>query len=1724
VVTATAFDATVLSFWAPLLAGRPIELLPEADPVPALAERLAARGRTGDPFAFVKLTPAHLDLLAELGPVAAQAAGTGGFVVGGEALAADTARPWLQAGTRVFNEYGPTETAVGCCVADLAAGQLPAGGSVPIGRPIDGAALYVLDPALNPLPPGIEGELFIGGAGVAHGYWRRPGLTAERFLPDPFAPTPGARMYRTGDRAVLQADGVLQFRGRADAQVKLHGVRIEPGEIEAELRAIAGVQAAAVALAGSGPEARLVAYVVGSVQPARLDARLAERLPAHLRPERTILLEALPLTPNGKLDRRALAARPLPAAAARPAPAPAEPGAPAAAADPELLTGLTRLWSTLLQREAGPDSDFFDLGGSSLTAIRLLARIKRAHGVALTFPDLRAHPTPAALAAHLAAHPTAHPTATEVPADPPQLAQVLDQFRQVLKQDALGPDEDFFAAGGTSLKAIQALARLRRSLEPALPANALHQGRSARGVARLAAELGAGSAQAAAEAEAAPAPAAPTVSPGERQLWLDSQIGAAGSRFVMQAAFALDRPLEPEVLDRAIAELGHRHPVLRTAYVAEGEGVAPRLLAAPAAEPTLRTVASGELASAVAELARLDARAGFDLAAGRTWRVAAACAPGTTGVVLTLHHIVSDATSLGNVLRELTALLSGQALPAAPAADYRSYAGARVRAAEAAERRDLPYWRDTLAQPPGPLELPADRPRRPGHQPLGSAVPVEIEPALAARLAALAGARRIGLQAVLMAGYAALLHRLGGQDDLVVGVPVSERPDGHEDTVGLYLNTLPLRLRLDPGLTGAGLLDAVGQGMGALLGHRDLPFSRIVEALAPARTEGRTPLLHTVLDWRDAADEPARFTGAARPLALDVATAPFDLAVSLRREREGRILGGFIFDRAQFDAETVAAWSRSFVRLLEALAERPDCEVVRLPAVAPADLPRAWIEGPPARSVPELSDLLKGALAQHADRIALETPDGALTYAALGQRIAAARGGASGPAVIDGADPLDRVVQALAAVFDRRAIALIDPDLPAARRAAMRELLAARAGRLAERGEAAAYIQFTSGSTGTPKAAALGRAALANLAAGIAAELGIAPGARVLQLAAPAFDAWIWELFTTLAGGGTLVLESRAALQPGAPLARTLTAHRISHATMTPSAIAALGEAELPDLRVLVSAGEPLGADLAERWAAGRRLVNAYGPCEATVCTSLDDCRPGAGAPTIGRPIAGLAALVVDRFGAPAIPGAAGELWIAGTGVGLGYLGQPELTDARFVADPRPDRDGRVYRSGDVVRVRGDGRLQFVGRDDRQVKVHGVRIELDEVEHALASLPGVVHAAVRTVAGVDGRPALAAWVSGTDTLTADAVRAGLARALPQAMLPAWLGVVAQMPLTATGKVDRSALPDPTAVAPESGDDAPAADPGEAAVAEIMAELLRRPAPLGRWRNFFTLGGHSLLAVRLAARLGERLGRPVPLPLVFQHPTPAGLAAALAADGEGAPAARLRALRPADAQHDGAGPPAILVHSVDGSAAAYAALAAAWPPGRTVLALEQGRGFDDLDRMAEAYAEALLAGPARGEGPVLLAGWSLGAPVAAALAGRLRARGRRVGLVLIDAAAPGAGPDPGPDTGTDAAALAEAARAAGGDAALAERVRRNVALVAGHGFAPLPGEAAVIRAEATARPGLGDDLGWGRVFQRVHAERQPGTHHEILTAAPGELAHTIERLWLGMGTEERDDVA
>ncbi|MFI0976442.1 amino acid adenylation domain-containing protein [Streptomyces sp. NPDC021093] len=851
--------------------------------------------------------------------------------------------------------------------------------------------------------------------------------------------------------------------------------------------------------------------------------------------------------------------------------------------------------------------------------------------------------------------------------------------------------------------------------------------------------------------------------------------------------------------------------------------------------------------------------------------------------------------------------------------------------------RQLAFWNEQLAGMPELLDLPLDRVRPAVASHVGGRVEFRLDAGLHGELAALARRAGATLFMVLQAGLAALLTRLGAGTDVPVGTVVAGRSDEVlDDLVGFFVNTLVLRTDTsgDPGFLE--LVERVRESDLAAFAHQDVPFEQLVESVNPARSLAHHPLFQVLLALQNSPEGDFVLPGGRATVEdLSSGAAKFDLAFSLRECRgvdgsPAGVVGELSFAVDLFDRSTVEGLAARFVRLLRGAVASPEVPVGRLELLSGTE--RTQLEkwsGTTARvdAVP-FPVLFERQAGRTPDAVAMACGGVEVGYAELNARAnRLARHlvslGVGPERVVAVALPrsVDLVVALLAVMKAGGAYLPVSLDHPAARQeyvlgdaapiclishAEVAEGLAGPFSRVllnspafAEKlsrfpdtdltdGErtsslgldSAAYVIYTSGSTGLPKGVVVSHSGIANLAAGAVERLGISSDSRVLQFASPSFDAAMWDVFLTFSAGARLIVAEDDDLLPGDGLAGLLRAHQVTHATLPPAVLAVLPPEAVPSGMALVAAGEACPPGLAERWSAGRLMVNAYGPTEATVCGAMSTPLSGAGVPPIGSPLPNTRVHVLDRGLVPVPVGVVGELYLAGVGLARGYLGRAGLTAERFVADPFGLPGERLYRTGDLVRWRADGQLEFVGRVDGQVKVRGFRIELGEVESVLGSLAGVRQTTVVVREDSPGDRRLVAYVvaegPGWDPA---ALRTGMAARLPDYMVPSFFVALESLPLTPNGKIDHKALP-----APSVGPSAPYEKRlPRTAQEEVLCGLFAETLGLGHVGpddKFFDIGGHSLLVARLIGRIRTALGVELPIRAVFENPTAATLSTAV----------------------------------------------------------------------------------------------------------------------------------------------------------------------------------------------------------------------------------------------------
>ena len=1577
-----AFDATITSLLTPLLVGARVRLLPDGDTERLLSQLTAELFDGGASWLF-KITPAHLEVLAAQ-TNEPNATSYHIVVVGGEQLTAHTLSPWrtrLLPRSTFVNEYGPTETVVGCSVYTIEPGQADstsADGAIPIGRPIQNTQLYVLNSKASALgesalqPAEATGELYIGGVGLAREYLDREELTRERFVPDPFSRIPGERLYRTGDRVRRRADGELEFLGRADHQVKLRGYRIELGEIEASLASHSSVHTSVVVAREDVPtEKRLVAYVVArdgaEVDASTLREHLKARLPEYMVPSSFVFLNTLPVTPNGKVDRKAL-----------PLPEPRMDSAEYVAPAPGVEQQLAHVWADVLRLpRVGATDNFFELGGHSLLATQLVSRICKVLGMQVPLRALFEAPTVQTLARKLERNPRA-------------------------LEDGDAPT----------------LARIARD---------------------------------------SPLP----LSFAQQRLWFLDQLEPNSSAYNMPAALRLRGELDAEALRRALQELVRRHESLRTRFVTSERG-ADQVIDPPShwQLPTcdLTSMAETEREAEIHRLAEVEAAVPFSLVNGPLFRTALLKLGAMEHVLLaTMHHIVSDGWSLGVMIREISSLYaafrarrpSPLSEPAIQYADFAVWQRAFLQGERLAAQ--VRYWKQTLSDVP-PLALPMDRPCPSIQSTRGGAVPVRLRPELTAALHELSRKHGATLFMTLLTAFEVFLRRYSGQDDFAVGTFIANRTRAELDPlVGFFVNTLAIRATFTDNPTFSESIATVRAATLGAYAHQDIPFERIIEELGLPRRLGRSPVFQAMFALQNAPIGELSLPGLTLcPIGTKLTTSQFDLTLSLG-EVDGQISGNFAYCSDLFDRDTVVRMANNFAILVEDAVSAPHARISDLRVLAPSEehaLLTDWNHAPAGEAQEAcIHQLFEAQARRTPDAAALEYGTARTSYGELDARANRLAGQLRKLGVrhedrvaVCVQRSIEMVVSLLAVLKAGAAYVPLDPTLPTERHGFILEDSEARVvvtdaasfdrfaaqpvqtvradwesadgvDRPEPRPEVSAnqlaYVIYTSGSTGKPKGVAVEHRSVCNLILAEIQAYGIDAETRMLQFASFAFDISVEEIFVTLCAGGTVVLAPGEEVLPGEELEAFVRARSITAISMTPSSLAALPAGNLPLLRTVISGGETCSAELVARFAPGRQFFNTYGPTECTVIATLAECRPDDRAPSIGRPFASARIYVLDRRMQPVPVGVVGELYIGGPGVARGYLNRPALTAERFVPNTfGKERGDRLFRTGDLVRFRNDGQLEFAGRTDLQVKIRGFRIELGEVESALSANVAVKACAVVARDDPPGEKRLVAYVVARDgaELAAATLRQDLEAQLPAYMVPSAFVFMDSLPLTPNGKVDRKTLPAPDGgslraayVTPREG--------LEQQLSELWGEVLHLPR-VGATDNFFELGGHSLLAAKLVARIRAELSVPLRLASLFQNPTVERLAAVL--DDEcTSPSVREDPLAICLQPGRDGGRPLFLVHGAGGNALIFSELSASLSPMQPVYGL-QSPGFDggapfkgSIEALAALYVTRVRQ--IQAVGPYQLGGWSFGGVVAFEMARQLTAMGHTVNdVALLDA--------------------------------------------------------------------------------------------------------------------------
>ena len=1567
--TPISFDASIWEFYAPLLAGGQLVIAQPGGHQDStyLIEQIATQEIT-----TLKLVPSLLRMLLEHRGLET-CKSLKRIFCGGEVLPANLQEPFFaHLNAKLYNLYGPTEAAIDVTFWKCALGEKV---NIPIGRPIANTQIYVLDTEQQPVPIGVSGEIYIGGAGVARGYLNRPELTAQKFIADPFSSE--GRLYRTGDLARYRPDGNLEFIGRVDNQVKLRGFRIELGEIEAALSEHPQVQQVVVIVQGeSADDKHLVAYVVGEkVSIEAIRKYLSEKLPEYMVPAFFVLLDELPLTPNGKIDRKAL-----------PKPEIVRSDAQFVAPRTPIEKLLVNIWKQVLGLEqVSVHDNFFEVGGHSLLATQLISRIRDSFTVELPLRELFAQPTIAGLAQviqrvgqseHLA------PSIIPVSRDeqlPLSFAQqrlwFLDQLEgananykvsAVLRltgsldvhalQQCLNTIIQRHETLRTSFQTVEGMAFQVIAEQLAIPIKilnleALDEATQTIEVQKLIRQ----EAQ-----EPFDLATGPLIRVKVLQLESEEQVLLLTMHHIISdgwsmgvlveevtslyQAFTTDTEAALPTLPVQYADFAHWQRQYLQGEVLENHlsywkkqlADAPPLLELPTDRPRpavqsfqgsiIPFALSAELTRQLQQLSQEMGTTLF-MTLLSAFQVLLYRYSGQEDIVVGSPIANRNHSEIENLIGFFVNTLALRSHLDSEMSFEQLLKQVRQTTLDAYTHQDVPFEKlvDEL-QPERSLS----------YSPL-------FQVSFVLQNAPMGALALRDLQ----------LQPMRGQNDLAKFDDIAK----FDLTVSLTETEQGIKgdFEYNTDLFDKQTVERMNTHFQILLEHVTTnPYQQVSQLSMLTEAE-----VHKLLyEWNDTAlDYPCELC-IHQLFEQQVEQTPEAVAV--------------VFEDQHLTYRALNQKANQLAHYLQSLGVDPDVPV------------GIYLE----RSMEMLVGIL-GVLKAGGAYVPLDPnyPQERLVFMIEDSQV---------PVLLT----QEHLTENLPAIWLQ--VLLVEDLWPTL----LHDYPQCNPPR-AVTANHLAYVIYTSGSTGTPKGVMVEHKGACNLATAQVRLFNVRPDSCVLQFASSSFDASVWEWMMALCSGAKLCLCTPAQLLPGAPLLQTLSQQSVTHVTLPPSVLAALPYEELPSLQTIIVAGEKAPPGLVAKWSTGRRFFNAYGPTESTVCATVAECIEEDNV-LIGRPIANTQIYLLDQQQQPVPIGVSGEIYIGGVGIARGYLNQPELTEEKFVPNPfNNSPEALLYRTGDLARYRPDGNLEFIGRIDDQVKLRGFRIELGEIEAALSQHIHVKQALVTVQEESADSKRLVAYVlpAQTEEVSVSDLREYLKEKLPQYMIPNFFVLLDEVSLTPNGKLDRKALQQIDLTQTKQGANLVLPrNSTELQLALIWEEILNIH-PIGVQDNFFDLGGHSLLAVSLMAKIQKHFETSLPLASLLQNPTIEQLICNVLAQPT-QPKDPLYWSPLVPIQPRGSEPPFFCVPGSAMDVLGFYHLAYHLGSEQPFYGL-QPRGldgeFDPLNRIediAACYIEAVQT--IQPQGPYYLGGYSFGATVAFEMSQQLAGHGHEVAfLALMD---------------------------------------------------------------------------------------------------------------------------
>lgn len=1536
--TSVCFDLSIFEIFVPWSCGGTVYLVENGLHLP--------EGEAREQITLLNMVPS---VMAELARTTAIPASVRVITFCGETLPRPLVEqlynlPGVQ---RIYNLYGPTEDTTYSTWSLL--DRTEHGENVPIGQPLDGSQVYLLDPTGQQVSGDAIGEIYLGGAGVTRGYWKRPDVTAQRFVPDPFG-QPGARLYRTGDLARYRADGQLEFLGRMDQQVKIRGHRIELGEIESVLRQHPDVQEGVVLArkpVTGGNYLILIAYVVSTAQCKELEDELLtflkQRLPDYMLPTFFVFLTSLPKTSNGKIDRKALPD-------------------PQAGREHKQPRPMQKKLAGILHASAGKKELFKKL-------------LKKEAGSSLV------------------------PHLLETGKESPQTEN--------------GEEQQLF------------------------PLSFMQQ-----------------------------------------RYWLIDQLNPGTPLYNIFFASRVTGNLDVEALTRCLQEIVRRHEPLRSVFF-KVDGIPMQRVCPPSSFSLpiidLRSLSEEEREQEEQRLLQQDPLSSFDIRQELLLRATLIrSADNMFILMINMHHVACDGWSIDVLREELGALYEAYSqgrpspLPELPVRYVDYVLWQRRRLQGALLEQQLSYWRRQLANLPGPLHLPTDRPRSARQTFNGGSYAFALPPALYHALEELAQNEGVTLFMLLFAVFQVLLCRLSGQEDILVGTPIANRTQADlEKLIGCFVNTIVFRVDMEGNPSFRTLLQRVRTMALGAYSHQDVSFEQVLHIVRPDRdgAYAYSPLFQVMFHFDNIVLRTERNIDLdIEGLAQRNVAAKFDLSLRVRvaEGNEGMTLkGGFYYNADLFDATTIERFAQRLHTLFAAVVAQPDQRIGQLPMLPEQEreLLLAW-NGSPQKVVPLAQEigvhqLFEAQAARIPEAVALVAQDRSVSYSwldqqanRLAQRLQAL---GVGPEVLVGLclpGSVDLIVALLAVLKAGGAYILLESDCSAEHVAFMLKetqatVLITRPGQTVAgsniqsisldtdgsassqertalplnqiRGEQAACMLFPASESKTLRAVVVEHKQLLNYTQAISQRIGIAQGASFALLQPLNADSLVTALYPTLSAGGTLHLITPEQTSDVRELSHYVQHHGIEYLSIAPSHLAALHASTLVEPIMpricLILAGETPAWGWARKLKAAHpacAILTLYGSSETTIGAiayqiQLDQDERCHTSTPIGQPLAGTQAYVLDSSLSPVPIHMPGELYIGGSQVARGYQHDPDLIAEKFIENPcGPDTGTRLYKTGDLARYLPDGNLELLGRVDNQLKIRGVWIEQSKVQAVLSQHPAVRFVVITVREDAPGDKHLVAYVvlKGGQSIASGDLRRYLLQYLPIYMVPSAFVLLDELPMTPQGRIDYRTLPVPESFKGHSKTHVAPQSEIEVKLVQIWSSLLQM-SQISVHDNFFDLGGNSLLAVRLMAKIQREFQQELPIAVLFQKSTPEQLATELLRRRWSGTNAALVEIQP-----EGSKRPFFCVHPVGGEVFCYVELARQLGVEQPFYGFQvphqtqaqQQIPLQTIEEIACSYLVEMQE--VQPLGPYILGGWSMGGVIAFEMAHQLVQQGQEVALLAL----------------------------------------------------------------------------------------------------------------------------